>query len=184
MDGLPRPYPLDRPYPIAVRLLHWLGVALVAVAVVSGIALDEFPKGLLREQVRALHYTSGCVLILLTLLRLFARLLAAARPPHPGGPAGLGERAALRVHQAMYLLMVLAPAVGLLDRWARGREVMLLGGIDFPAPFAVPGGKLWGEVHEFLAWALVGLVAAHTLAVLWHRFVLRDAVLSRMSLRG
>lgn len=183
---------LDPPrFSLGVRLLHWAGVLLVAVAVVSGIALDEFPKGALREAVRVVHDSFGLALIALTLLRLPARLAeklparrsGRVRAPTPGTSTFLG-RLARRVQAAMYSLMLLVPSAGLLDRWARGKPVPLFGVPDLPAPFPVPGGKFWGEVHETLAWTLVFLVAAHVAAALWHAFVLRDGTLSRMRLSG
>lgn len=178
-------------FSLIVRLLHWGGVLLVAVAVVSGLALDEFSEGPLRETVRVVHDSFGVALIALTLMRLLARLaekLPAWRAGRALAPAPqaspLLERLAGWVQAAMYSLMLLVPSVGLLDRWARGKPVPLFGVPDLPAPFPVPGGKLWGEVHETLAWTLVLLVAAHVAAALWHTFVLRDSTLARMRLRG
>ena len=40
--------------------------------------------------------------------------------------------------------------------------------------------KLLGEAHETAAWALIGMVALHAAAALWHHFVRRDNVLRAM----
>ena len=49
-----------------------------------------------------------------------------------------------------------------------------------PAPFTIPGGRAWGEVHEALASVMLALIAVHVAAALWHQFILRDRALSRM----
>jgi cytochrome b561 len=40
---------------------------------------------------------------------------------------------------------------------------------------------LFHAIHELSAWALVGLIAGHAMAALFHRFVLHDEVLQSMS---
>jgi cytochrome b561 len=39
-------------------------------------------------------------------------------------------------------------------------------------------------VHELAAYALLGLVAFHIAAALWHQFIKRDGLMGRMSLKG
>ena len=54
----------------------------------------------------------------------------------------------------------------------------------FPVPqllaAASPYHELLTEMHETLAFALIGLVGVHAAAALYHHFVLRDSVLRRM----
>jgi cytochrome b561 len=84
------------------------------------------------------------------------------------------------MHWALAILTFAVPLSGLLDRWARGRAVTVFGGLPLPAPFTIPGGSAWGEVHEALASVMLALIAVHVAAALWHQFILRDRALSRM----
>jgi hypothetical protein len=48
------------------------------------------------------------------------------------------------------------------------------------APFSKPAHHLVGELHELNGWAIIILAAGHAAAALYHHYVLRDRVLSRM----
>ena len=54
----------------------------------------------------------------------------------------------------------------------------------FSVPASIQGlpnqEDIAGEIHEILAWTLMGLVALHALAALKHHFIDRDATLLRM----
>jgi cytochrome b561 len=67
-------------------------------------------------------------------------------------------------------------------RWA-GNESMSFFGLLMPPPFA-PFSKsthhLIGDLHELNGWAIIVLAAVHAAAALYHHYVLRDQVLSRM----
>lgn len=56
----------------------------------------------------------------------------------------------------------------------------MFGGIPLPAPFAVPGDRLWGEAHEVLGNLLLVVIGLHVLAALWHPVAQRDGTLTRM----
>ncbi len=159
------------------RLLHWATAGAILAAFLVGWVMGELPRGGLRELGRNLHYSLGVLALGLGLLRLPWRLA------HPGpaplaGPAWQLQAAAW-THRVMLGLALAVPMAGLFDRWARGR-VPVIFGMPLPAPFPVPGGRAWGEVHETLAWALAAFVVAHLVAVLWHAMVLRDGTLGRM----
>lgn len=162
-----------------VIAIHWLSVVVLSFAVATGMALDELPRGGWRDAAQLAHFSFGVLLLAFTLLRVPARLFE--RRAHPASAQQpWTHRAANLVGMAMIMLMLLVPSVGLLDRWARGRAVPLAGGWVWQAPFEVPGGKLWGEAHETLAWMLVALVCVHLAAAAWHGWVLHDDTLKRI----
>ena len=170
---------------LGVIIIHWLTALLLLGALAAGLALEEMPSGGLRDAVRVAHFTLGVAVIALTMLRVLARLLERHRlhgahsgPSMPRGP--WLQRMASAMQALMFALMLIVPISGLLDRWARGRPVELIAGWVWAAPFDVPGGELWGEVHETTVWWLVGLVCVHVIAVGWHTWVLHDATLARI----
>lgn len=162
-----------------VRILHWSVAVLVIGAFFLGISMDDLPRGAARDLGREVHYSLGVLVLGLGVLRVLWR--AGHPPPAPLPGAGVWQhRLAHLAHLGLMAVTLAVPLSGLLDRWARGRPVQVFGGIPLPAPFPVPGGRVWGEVHETLAWTLAALVAAHLLAVAWHVLVLRDGTLRRM----
>jgi cytochrome b561 len=85
------------------------------------------------------------------------------------------------MHLALYAVMLAVPLAGLADRWARGRGVStFFGMVTLEPPFAIPGGRAWGEVHEIAANLLLVLIALHVAAALWHHVVLKDGLIGRM----
>ena len=40
--------------------------------------------------------------------------------------------------------------------------------------------KFFGEAHEIMAFALIGVIAVHFMAALQHHFLKKDTVLTRM----
>ena len=169
-----------RPPGAATRAIHWGTALLVLSAWVVGSTMEEVPRGAGRDLAIQAHYSLGVLVLGLAALRVAWR--AISPPPRAEGPAWQ-RLAATAMHLALLGLTVALPLSGLLDRWARGRAVTVFGGLPLPAPFAVPGGRAWGEAHEVLANLLLVAIAAHVAAALWHQFVLRDGALSRM-LRG
>jgi cytochrome b561 len=161
----------------AAMLLHWGSAAVLVSAFGLGLLLDDWPKGTERDTAMMVHYSLGTVVLALVTIRLLRRLVM---PAHAPAEAGVTARIVGLMHWALYAVMVGLPLAGVFDRWARGRRLAVFGDIVVPAPFPIPGGKLWKEAHEILAWSLVALVVLHTAAALWHHFVLRDGVLRRM----
>lgn len=166
-----------QPHGAMTRAIHWGTALLVLSAWVVGTTMEEFPRGGGREEAMQLHYSLGVLVLGLTALRVAWRLVAPL-PPAPGPP--WQRLAATGMHVALILLTIGLPLTGLLDRWARGRPVAIFGGIPLPAPFAVPGDRLWGEVHEVFGNLLLVAIGLHVAAALWHQFAVRDGTLSRM----
>lgn len=158
-------------------LLHWGAALILLGAFALGLVMDDFARGAPRDFARMVHYSLGTLVLAVVTLRLLRRLIFPLPATGESGPAAWAARA---MHVALYLMMIALPMTGVLDRWARGRRLAIFGDIVIPPPFAIPGGKLWEEMHEVLAWGLVALVAVHVAAALWHHLVLRDGVLRRM----
>ena len=162
---------------MTTRAIHWATALLVLSAWVVGSTMEDFPRGAGRDLAMQVHYSLGVLVLGFAALRVAWR--AAAPPPPVEGPAWQ-RLAAVAMHLALIGFTIGLPLTGLLDRWARGRAVTVFGGLPLPAPFAVPGGRVWGETHEVLANLMLAAIAAHVLAALWHQFILRDRAISRM----
>jgi cytochrome b561 len=162
---------------MATRAIHWATALLVLSAWVVGSTMEDFPRGAGRDLAMQLHYSLGVLVLGFAALRVAWRLVA---PPPPAQGSAWQRLGAAAMHLALIGLTIGVPLSGLLDRWARGRAVTVFGGFPLPAPFPVPGGRVWGEAHEVLANLMLAAIAAHVLAALWHQFILRDHAISRM----
>lgn len=165
--------------------LHWTMAAAIGLAWVLGQVMDEVGRGLLQVTLSGSHALIGLAVLALVLPRALARRWPrpagpAAAEPVPTGPAW-EERLALAVHLALYALMLLLPLTGLLAAMAGRRPLPVLGLFEIPTPLAPLGlRRSLKEVHEVLSNAMLGLVALHVLATLWHALVRRDDVAARM----
>lgn len=159
--------------------LHWLTVLLV----LSQFALAE-TWGWFARPTRHLmittHMSFGIILSAVIVIRIVWRLI----PGHQMPPAASGwtELAAKTVHYLLYVMLVLEAVLGYVLRWS-GNESMSFFGLMIPppfAPFSKPMHHLVGEIHNLNGWAIILLAFGHAAAALYHHYVLRDRVLSRM----
>ncbi|WP_431282155.1 cytochrome b [Humitalea sp. 24SJ18S-53] len=167
-----------RPHGIATRAMHWGVALLVVLAWLTGSTMEWFPRGAGRDAATMVHYSLGVLVLGFAALRVAWRAVSPL-PPVPGQPRWQ-HLAAVAVHVALTVLTIALPLSGLFDRWARGRQVTVFGSLDLPAPLPIPGGRLWGEVHEVMGNLLLAVVAAHVAAALWHHVVMKDGTLRRM----
>jgi len=180
---------------LVTRALHWGMAAMIAAQVPLGfLMVDAYDAWLAGHGDTALvmslsraHNTLGFLVLILAVLRLSWRL----GNPSPGLPAALAayQRLLARAtHAGLYALLIIFPLTG----WA---ALSAYDG-DFPifffgwdnvfrlVPQATPGSPftsdLFGEIHE-TCWKIGGLLLAlHVVAAIWHEYVQRDGVLSRM----
>ena len=164
--------------PFAITL-HWLTVALVLTQFGLAETWDWFAKPTHHLMVVA-HMSFGIILTVVIVTRIAWRLV----PGHQMPPAVSGwmEIASKAVHYLLYAMLASEAVLGFVLRWS-GNESMSFFGLQIPppfAPFSKPAHRLIGDIHEWNGWAIVILAAGHAAAALYHHYVLRDRVLSRM----
>ncbi|KZN62969.1 cytochrome b [Pseudoalteromonas luteoviolacea] len=168
-------------YGLVAILIHWL--MAIAIFFMFGLGLymveltyyDPWYKGALD-----LHKSIGMSLIALWVLRLLWRQVN-ERPDELPGPKL--EQVAARVgHFLLYVLMLLILVSGYLISTADGRPISVFELINVPAfPWSFDNQEdIVGEVHFWLAWALIGFVVVHIGAALKHQFINKDGALSRI----
>jgi cytochrome b561 len=165
-------------------LFHWLMAALIFYAAAAILIADDLPRGAFRDLIKTTHNSVGAVVLLLLVLRLVWRLVSSA-PPMPAGMTAFQQRLARLAHLGLYGLMAAVPLLGLAAHFLRGRGLEF-GFFSIASPLAANRALSRGikEVHELAAYALLGLVAFHVAAALWHQFIKRDGLMGRMSLRA
>jgi cytochrome b561 len=169
-------------YGAMAMLFHWLIFGLVAIMFALAWILFTSPgddPSIIKTIV--LHKSIGVTVLALAVLRLAWRLINPP-PPLPADMPALLRLAARVTHWLLYLLLLAVPVVGWLMSSAAGITVKPFGLFSLPN-FVGKNKPLFDqlmELHETLALALLGLVVLHVLAGLFHYFVCRDDILSRM----
>lgn len=165
------------------RTLHWIVAVLVIGLFAFGLWMTEVPPREERRFYIAIHASIGITLLALMLVRIFWRA-ANVEPAQPEGTPAWQRKAAWISHRLLYALTFATLIVGWLLSGALKQplEPKILGVIPVPQLLEAgsPYRRLLHQAHEWLAYALIGVVVLHASAALYHHFALRDLVMRRM----
>ncbi|NUH63901.1 cytochrome b [Sulfitobacter sp. S0837] len=163
------------------RALHWGMAALFALQFLSAALHWALPReNAWREAFWFYHADLGIALFLLVLLRgVWGLANINQRPSH----TGLAGKAANAGHLAIYLLMIVVPALRLLASAGSNRGLSFLGLQIFPPQQPeIPWTQIAAQWHGELGWVLALLVLGHiAIAVGWHHLIKRDGSLQKMT---
>lgn len=168
-------------YSLPLRTLHWLVAALILLAIVFGVAGILLPKGDFRGEVIAFHKSLGLTVFAFAALRLLVRLIEKA-PEYTPKLSALNHAAAGLVHLVLYATMFLLPLSGFVHSQTGNHPVSWFGAYTLPAilPINEAVDKGASQAHYVFALALGAALALHVAAALWHAWVKKDLVFSRM----
>ena len=179
----PRPDPgAPMRYTRVAVWLHWTIAALIVTQLIGGIVMHKLPNSVsFKFEAYQMHKSFGLVVLALSLARLAWRLTH--RPPALSSDHAAWERTLARItHVAFYALMIAVPLAG----WAMISNSALpspffLSPIDIPKLPVGGSVELWAEVHEYMAFTIIGLLALHVAGALKHHYADRDGTLARMA---
>jgi cytochrome b561 len=178
----PRPLPMEERYRAGAVVFHWAMFGLVVIVGILGLLHDSWPKRTQAFWINV-HALIG-ILLWLVLLARFGHRLCHSPPMLPAGIGEFSRRFSSPVHLVLYALMFIIPIIGFVTFIYHGRV------FDFGAfqlNFGIKKNRaIFGpteDIHGYLAYALFALAGLHALAALWHRYILHDGVLARMTLR-
>ncbi len=161
--------------------IHWF-MLLLFIAVYACIDLREiYPKGSdPREALKTWHYMLGMLVFLFVWLRIGARF-SGPTPHIQPAPPQWQELAAKLLHLALYALMIVMPLTGWLMLSAGGKPIPFFG-LELPSLMGEDKhtAKALKEIHETIGTAGYYLIGLHTLAALYHHYVMHDNTLTRM----
>lgn len=168
-------------YGFVAKLFHWfIAIAIIGLLIV-GFNMSSMEASNQKWQLYFLHKSLGVTILILVVLRLTWRLTN-TQPDLPFD-LPLWQKAASKItHYLLYLLMLVMPLSGIMMSRYGGYEINVFNLFIIP-PFAEKKpelGKLFYEIHEISAFILSGLICVHILAGLYHHFIRKDYVLSRM----
>jgi cytochrome b561 len=168
-------------YTSIARLFHWSTAALVLVMIPIGIVMANVDVGPAQDTLYHLHRSIGVILLPLVLARLIYRVNHPP-PPLPASVAAGQRRIAHATHWALYGLLLLQAMVGWIATSAYRAPILVFWLFELPPIWPVdrPLSESLFAVHRAMGLALLGLIVLHIAAALFHHFVQKDAVLSRM----
>jgi cytochrome b561 len=165
----------------AIRFAHWLTVFLVTTIFVLAFSIAFASSRGEAVTIIQLHRSFGVSVWVVTLGRLVWRQFTR----FPNWPAGMPQAmrfAAQWSEHALYALLLAQPILGILETNAYGDRVNLFFLGQLPALIGQnrPLAKQLLEVHETVGFLLLGLIALHGSAALYHHFWRRDGTLEAM----
>ena len=178
------------------RNLHWVSAIVVLGLLGHGWWMTHLAPREGRLWHYAMHGLIAVYFALLLALRIVWRL-GEATPHQPAGTPGWQKWAAHGAHILLYALLIGMTISGYL-LWSsfparfdpvRGVafDYTLFGLFKLPAVHAALNRdvtKYWENLHELISHVMQALVVVHIAAALWHQFVKRDTILSRMTHGG
>ena len=169
-------------YSFTLRLLHWLTLLalLAAYGSIESRSWLELTAGQ-RKVIAVTHVYAGMSVLIMMVTRLCLR----GKRARQRGPLSVQSRVAKYGHGLLYLLFITLPLLSLSARYFGGRAWSWLGVAmpitDTPDPALAKSLMAW---HMDLAQLGYWLIAAHTLAALYHHVVKKDNTLRAMRLWG
>lgn len=167
-------------YHLTLRVLHCLIATLTIAALFLGtfVMARQHHTDPNKSFVLLKHMLAGSFLLILTLLRLIIRPRTKRPPPLFSGIT-VADLMVPYVHRIFDILVLIMVGSGIGIAVLSGLPGIVLGGEVLPESFSIlPVHTL----HVVTARILAGFVALHVCGALYHQFILRDGLLSRMSL--
>jgi cytochrome b561 len=168
-----------RRYHPVLAALHWLlALLLIAMLAAGTFSLKVVPNAAPEKlTLLRVHMLMGVSILVLMVLRLVARLTTEHPAPASTGNALL-DHLAPWVHWVLYGLVFVMAGSGIGMAARAGLPEIVFSGIgSLPENFhAFPQRA----VHGIVARLLMLTIALHVVAALYHQFVKRDGLLSRM----
>jgi cytochrome b561 len=164
-------------YQPALVALHWLvALMIIGLLCLGFFVLANMPNSDPRKlDILVWHMTGGMFVLVLMILRVIIRRWSARPATATTGSPRL-YRLASMAHYGFYVIVFLMIATGWFTGWLIS-GVFQPNGEPLPDSFAVfPTFR----AHAALATLLAILIAAHVAAALYHQFVLKDGLFSRV----
>lgn len=163
------------------RTMHWVTAGLMLCVFALAFSIDLATSRAAHTAFLQLHRSVGLTVWVVTLFRLAWRHVA----KYPDWPSDMSQTmrvAAMASEYALYALLLAQPILGILQTNAHGDHVNLFFIGQLPALIEKnrPLAHELLSAHRALGFSLLGLVALHASAALYHHFWRRDDTLTAM----
>lgn len=165
--------------------LHWIIALMIIGQIIGGKYMMAMDAGASKYELFQLHKSFGMIILILSIVRLLWRITHRA-PALPAGMSAFERLGAKASHIGFYVLMIGTPLAGWIMVSAATPSITtrIFKTITVPDFPGVPRDETFAafmeNTHEFLATAIILLLAVHVGAALKHHFVNKDDILTRM----
>ena len=165
-------------YGLLSKLIHWLTAAGLIVQIPLGFYLVDLEFDQSRIDIENYHILFGLIIFYSTLIRLIFKVLTPI--PDFKGSAFLGQKFIARLnHLLLYLTLLTITISGILKKLFNGESlVIFFKKINLTYNYEL--SEQFYSIHILANYTLVGLITLHVLAVLFHKFLLRENILKRI----
>ena len=165
-------------YGLFAKLIHWLTAAGLLIQIPLGFYLVDLDFDQTRIDIENYHILFGLIIFYATLIRLTFKLWSPS--PNFNDNAFPGQKIlAILNHFFLYLALLTITISGILKKLFNGeslviffKEINLTYNYEFSEQFY--------SIHILANYILIGLISLHILAVLFHKFFLRENILKRI----
>jgi cytochrome b561 len=162
-------------YHASIRVIHWIMFILFAIIFVLGFVMVEFKESEPWAMYN-FHKATGVLVFLLVCIRLAFRWKTQVPPP-AADIKPLEHRIAQGAVHLLYLFMIIVPITGYALSNVHGHSVNLYG---LPLPDLFPAVEEWENItsllHEYMAYAFLGVITLHLLGVIKHHVKGQDVL--------
>ncbi|WP_297478607.1 cytochrome b/b6 domain-containing protein [uncultured Photobacterium sp.] len=170
---------MKRYHPILV-ILHWLLAVMIILGLIMGgnvlsATSNTEPQRLFYLK---MHMLTGIIILVLMLVRLVVRFVT-VKPSYADIGNTLFNKLGVAIHYLFYLIVILMAGSGLAIASMAGLfEIVFTGsGAPLPETFNEFPPRM---AHSILGGILTLLIAGHILAFIYHQFIRKDGLFSRM----
>ena len=165
-------------YGLLSKLFHWLTAAGLIVQIPLGFYLVDLDFDQTRVDIENYHILFGLIIFYVTLIRLIFKVLTPISDFN--GSTFLGQKFIARLnHLLLYLALLTVTTSGILKKLFNGESlVIFFKKINLTYNYEL--SEQFYSIHVLANCVLIGLIALHILATLFHRFFLRENILKRI----
>lgn len=169
-------------YGAVTRFLHWFLFILIVVQFLLVFSFGLFPESSASFQTAVmLHESFGLLILFFGLVFIVWRW----NNPKPflKKTSAWQRTLARATHIIIYIAIIAQPIFGIFWVMSQGHPVAFFSLLYVPqlVPASKGAGSIFGLLHEVTGWwILLIAVGIHVLAALYHHFVVKDKILSRM----
>ena len=165
-------------YGLLSKLFHWLTAAGLIIQIPLGFYLVDLDFDQTRVDIENYHILFGLIIFYVALIRLTFKLLSPA--PNFNDNAFLGQKFIARLnHLLLYLTLLTVTFSGILKKLFNGESlVFFFKKINLTYNYEL--SEQFYSIHVLANYALIGLITLHILAVLFHKFFLKENILKRI----
>lgn len=174
---------MDKPkryHPLLIAL-HWILALLIIFMLLVGLfSLKWMPNNPAKLLPLGFHMATGILILILMLVRIVVRVTTPKPEDATAGNRFLDLIGKL-THYALYLFAILMALSGVTTALQSGLFSIVFGASGAPLPedfFVYPVRY----VHGYVAIILIVLILMHVGAALYHQFIRKDRLLSRMGM--